>query len=72
MIDPYDPEGFRAAGHAVIDQLGDYLAGTGRSAGPVLDYAPPRVPSSAGLRRETGARVLLRAVAANGYSSRLS
>jgi hypothetical protein len=42
MIDPYDPEGFRAAGHAVIDQLADYLAGTGRSAGPVLDYAPPR------------------------------
>ena len=43
MIDPYDPEGFRAAGHAVIDQLADYLAGTGRGAGPVLDYAPPRV-----------------------------
>ena len=43
MIDPYDPEGFRAAGHAVIDQLADYLAGTGRGAGPVLPYAPPRV-----------------------------
>lgn len=43
MIDPYDPEGFRTAGHAVIDQLADYLAGTGRGVGPVLDYAPPRV-----------------------------
>ena len=42
MIDPYDPEGFRAAGHAVIDQLADYLAGTGRSDGPVLDYSGPR------------------------------
>jgi len=43
MIDPYDPEGFRAAGHAVIDQLADYLAGTGQGAGPVLPYAPPHV-----------------------------
>lgn len=43
MIDPYDPEGFRAAGHAVIDQLADYLAGTGRGNGPVLPYAPPSV-----------------------------
>lgn len=43
MTDPYDPEGFRAAGHAVIDQLADYLTGTGRGAGPVLPHAPPRV-----------------------------
>ena len=42
MTDPYDPEGFRTAGHAVIDQLADYLAGTARRAGPVLDYVPPR------------------------------
>jgi L-2,4-diaminobutyrate decarboxylase len=42
-MDPYDPEGFRAAGHAVIDQLADYLAGTGRGAGLVLPYALPRV-----------------------------
>jgi L-2,4-diaminobutyrate decarboxylase len=41
MIDSYDPEGFRAAGHAVIDQLADYLAGTGRGDGPVLPYVPP-------------------------------
>jgi hypothetical protein len=26
MIDPYDPEGFRAAGHALIDQLADHVA----------------------------------------------
>jgi L-2,4-diaminobutyrate decarboxylase len=39
--DPYDPEGFRAAGHAVIDQLADYLAGTADGTGPVLDYARP-------------------------------
>jgi hypothetical protein len=58
MIDPYDPEGFRAAGHAVIDQLGDYLAGTGRSAGPVLRRSTSSIrAASADLqttRRETG------------------
>jgi L-2,4-diaminobutyrate decarboxylase len=41
VVDPYDPEGFRAAGHAVIDQLADYLAGTATGEGPVLRYAPP-------------------------------
>ena len=41
VSDPYDPEGFRAAGHAVIDQLADYLAGTAAGDGPVLRYAPP-------------------------------
>jgi L-2,4-diaminobutyrate decarboxylase len=39
--DPYDPESFRAAGHAVIDQLADYLASTAAADGPVLPYAPP-------------------------------
>lgn len=41
MTDLYDPEGFRAAGHAVIDQLADYLHETSRGEGPVLAYAPP-------------------------------
>jgi L-2,4-diaminobutyrate decarboxylase len=41
MADPYDPEAFRAAGHAVIDQLADYLSSTAAGDGPVLDYAPP-------------------------------
>jgi L-2,4-diaminobutyrate decarboxylase len=40
-VDPYDPEGFRVAGHAVIDQLADYLVGTATGEGPVLRYAPP-------------------------------
>jgi L-2,4-diaminobutyrate decarboxylase len=41
VSDPYDPEGFRTAGHAVIDQLADYLSVTGRGDGPVLPYAKP-------------------------------
>jgi L-2,4-diaminobutyrate decarboxylase len=55
MVDPYDPEGFRAAGHAVIDQLADYLTATGSGTGPVLDRVEPDemlsrwpVPSEAG------------------------
>ena len=72
MIDPYDPEGFRTAGHAVIDQLADYLAATGSRGGPVLPYATP----TATLERwpvpdETAARVplpqLLAAVIADSH-----
>jgi L-2,4-diaminobutyrate decarboxylase len=41
VTDPYDPEAFRAAGHAVIDQIADYLTRTAARDGPVLAYAPP-------------------------------
>jgi L-2,4-diaminobutyrate decarboxylase len=58
VIDPYDPEGFRAAGHAVIDQLADYLADTAEASGPVLDYAPPTAALSQWPRpRQDGPRV---------------
>lgn len=39
--DPYDPQAFRLAGHAVVDMLGDYLEATQRADGPVLDRRPP-------------------------------
>ncbi len=39
--DPYDPEGFRRDGHALIDILADHLDSTSRREGPVLDYVPP-------------------------------
>lgn len=42
MPDPYDPEAFRAEGHAVIDQLADYLAMTAGADGPVLPYEEPQ------------------------------
>jgi hypothetical protein len=41
VVDPYDPGGIPAVGHAVIDQLADYPAGTATGAGPVLEYASP-------------------------------
>jgi L-2,4-diaminobutyrate decarboxylase len=41
VSDPYDPAGFRAAGHSIIDQLADYLADTADRESPVLDYASP-------------------------------
>lgn len=40
--DPYDPEAFRRDGHAVVDQLADYLATTGSAEGPVLARRSPR------------------------------
>jgi L-2,4-diaminobutyrate decarboxylase len=40
-VDPYDPEAFRASGHAVIDQLADYLARMAGGDAPVLHYASP-------------------------------
>lgn len=39
--DPYDPDGFRRDGHALIDILANYLDATSRREGPVLDYVPP-------------------------------
>ncbi len=37
----YDPERFRSEGHALIDQLADYLASVTRGEGPVLPWVPP-------------------------------
>jgi L-2,4-diaminobutyrate decarboxylase len=39
--DPYDSDGFRRDGHALIDILADHLDSTSRREGRVLDYVPP-------------------------------
>jgi L-2,4-diaminobutyrate decarboxylase len=39
--DPYDPEGFRRDGHALIDILANYLEASARREGKVLDYVEP-------------------------------
>ena len=42
--DPYDPDGFRRDGHALVDILADHLSATSRREGKVLDYvAPPEL-----------------------------
>jgi L-2,4-diaminobutyrate decarboxylase len=39
--DPYSAERFRREGHAVIEQLADYLESTGRREGKVVEFIPP-------------------------------
>jgi L-2,4-diaminobutyrate decarboxylase len=42
--DPYDPNGFRRDGHALVDMLADHLDSTSRLEGKVLDHvAPPEL-----------------------------
>ena len=41
VLDAYDPERFRTAGHAVVDLLADHLAKMARREGPVLPWRLP-------------------------------
>ena len=41
LRDAFDPERFRREGHALVDQLADYLRGVTAREGPVLPWAEP-------------------------------
>jgi hypothetical protein len=43
MLEAYDPETFRARGHALVDHLADHLARASAGALLVVPWAPPRV-----------------------------
>src|SRR5262249_26781257 len=40
--DAYDPERFRALGHAIVDRLADHLARASAGSGPVVDWKSPQ------------------------------